>query len=373
MKKLFTKTTAIVSVITLVAMLFVGFYATKQTSASETPVALQKWSFLQGGHIKGEGATDAGYLNSVKVSDSETITGWQRSVDAEQRQNASAVSDGFVMDIENNGWDADWANNYANPWSIQANMYDVSALDGHVYIVKFKAKASKRKNAYIGFSTRTEGLRPQGEDLIYGPDDLPTSQTIAITTAEQEFYFRFTNWAAVEKFNVDIMLGAFTFQKDYAGNDTSSIVIDTEPQKCWPGDDKPGTVTISNFQIIDAGKNEDYTTKEPVFTTQAPETTKAPTPKPTTKPTVKKLDKVTKVKVKSVKKKKIKISWKKVKYAQKYEIKVNSKTYKTSKASKVIKNKKFKKGKKVKVKVRAIAKGYTSGPWSKTVKKKITK
>ena len=77
--------------------------------------------------------------------------------------------------------------------------------------------------------------------------------------------------------------------------------------------------------------------------------------------------------VKSVKKKTIKVSWKKVKNAKTYQIKVGNKTYKSTKTSKKIKNKKFKKGKKVKVKVRATATGYTTGAWSKTVKKKLTK
>ena len=53
--------------------------------------------------------------------------------------------------------------------------------------------------------------------------------------------------------------------------------------------------------------------------------------------------------------------------------KVGNKTYKATKNSKKIKNKKFKKGKKVKVKVRAMAAGYKTGAWSKTVKKKLTK
>ena len=57
--------------------------------------------------------------------------------------------------------------------------------------------------------------------------------------------------------------------------------------------------------------------------------------------------------------------------AKKYEVKVGNKTYTAKKATLTVK--KLKKGKTYKIKVRAKAKGFKTGAWSKTVKVKIKK
>ena len=195
-------------------------------------------------------------------------------------------------------------------------------------------------------------------------------------TQEQEFTYTFPNYVGGHELTVDFMLGSFTADPDgkvydYAGYEIQGF----ENENQW----KNGTVTISDVKVqdLDPDKPTDPT-EPPLYTTTAPSPTVAPQPTqaPTVKPSpapAKTLAKVTKVKVKSVKKKTIKVTWKKVANAKSYQIKVGNKTYKATKNSKKIKNKKFKKGKKVKVKVRAMAAGYKTGAWSKTVKKKLTK
>ena len=197
---------------------------------------------------------------------------------------------------------------------------------------------------------------------------------VKLSATDQTFTYIFTNYVGGTSLDTHLMLGAFNDTYDYAGNDVSDIM--TSGKEVNFG----GTVKVSDFAIEDLGVDPDVPTDPPAPSTQAP--TQAPTvaPQPTQAPTVKPspapaktLAKVTKVKVKSVKKKTIKITWKKVANAKSYQIKVGNKTYNATKNSKKIKNKKFKKGKKVKVKVRAMAAGYKTGAWSKTVKKKLTK
>ncbi len=375
MKKLFNKFLAGAITIAMVATLVIGVSATKSASA-DSELQLGKWIFTQGGHVPDNYDADAGYIKSVKVTDTgEEITDWERKQDRKQSHTAEGVSKGFTLDIEETGWDAIWDKKQFNPWSIITTMPEVPMEQAHVYQVKFKAKASKTKNVYVAFKTTVDGVEMPPYDQSPMKEGSST-QTNTIEVQEKEFTYTFTNYVGGKELTTDLMLGAFVYTVDYAGNDVSNIISSEQNWK--------GQVTVSDFSVTDLGVDPDVPTDPPAptQTTTAEPTTVAPTTvAPTEAPTQEttkvapaplKLSKVKSVKVKSVKKKTIKVSWKKVSKAKSYQIKVGSKTYKANGTSRKIKNSKFKKGKKVTVKVRAVA-GSVKGAWSKPVKKKLTK
>lgn len=385
MRKIFSKVLAGATTVALVASLVAGINISNTVKADDA-VTLSNWTFLQGGMYNPAEEGNEGYINSVTMnSTNEKLPGWlkgNKAGDADpsvnQTMTAKKVSNGFTIDIENTGWDAKWDQSPVriNPWSIQTSMENVNIKSGHKYTVRFNAKSSKKKYAYVAFGSDIDNLTP------YGDDELDGQQVITITPTEQTYTFTFVNYVSATKLNTKLMLGAFNSKYDYAGNDISSIVKDTEVK--WKG-----TVTISDFQVVDEGLQDVPT--DPALP-----------PAPSVKPgnnnnnnnnnnnknnnnnnsnsnisnnnnagnaatVVKKLSKVKGLKAKNSKKGVLKISWKKVASAKKYQVKVGKKTYNTSKAKLTVK--KLKKGKKYTIKVRATASGYTSSAWaSKKVK-----
>lgn len=390
LKKLFAGATTVV----MIASLLVGVQ-TPQKVAADTVTGT--WSFIQGGVYASAQETEwgnVGYINSVTMAGkNEKISSWARG-DGSNNQEIAAkdASNGFTIDIENNGWDCQWKDvtgyptDRINPWTIRAVQKFV-AVPGHDYTVTFKAKASQKKYAYFALGSNVEGTGPTGEDLVYDGDKNPAQQILTLGTTEKSYTFKFTNWVSATEITAELMLGAFNAQYDFAGEDVSSII--TEVEKNWQG-----TVIVSDFTIVDEGQNSEFTPLPPA---------------PTTKPSgnnnnnnnnnnnsnnnnnnssnnnsnvnnsnnnnnggnagtvAKKLDKVKGLKAKNSKKGVLKLSWKKVSNAKKYQVKVGKKTYNTSKAKLTVK--KLKKGKKYTIKVRATASGYTSSAWaSKKVK-----
>lgn len=383
MRKFFSKVLAGATTVALVASLVAGINISNTVKADDA-VTLSNWTFLQGGMYNPAEEGNEGYINSVTMnSTNEKLTGWlkgNKAGDADpsvnQTMTAKQASNGFTIDIENTGWDAKWDQSPVtiNPWSIQALMNDVAIQPAHKYTVSFKAKASKKKFGYVAFACDVADTAPYGGDA----GALEGQPVITITPTEQTYTFTFVNYVSATKLNTKLMLGAFNSKYDYAGNDISSIVKDTEVK--WKG-----TVTISDFQVVDEGLQDVPT--DPALP-----------PAPSVKPgnnnnnnnnnnnsnsnvsnnnnnnnagnaatVVKKLSKVKGLKAKNSKKGVLKISWKKVASAKKYQVKVGKKTYNTSKAKLTVK--KLKKGKKYTIKVRATASGYTSSAWaSKKVK-----
>ena len=378
MRKIFSKVLAGATTVALVASLVAGINISNTVKADDA-VTLSNWTFLQGGMYNPAEEGNEGYINSVTMnSTNEKLTGWlkgNKAGDADpsvnQTMTAKQASNGFTIDIENTGWDAKWDQSPVtiNPWSIQALMNDVAIQPAHKYTVSFKAKASKKKFGYVAFACDVADTAPYGGDA----GALEGQPVITITPTEQTYTFTFVNYVSATKLNTKLMLGAFNSKYDYAGNDISSIVKDTEVK--WKG-----TVTISDFQVVDEGLQDVPT--DPALP-----------PAPSVKPgnnnsnsnvsnnnnnnnnnnagnaatVVKKLSKVKGLKAKNSKKGVLKISWKKVASAKKYQVKVGKKTYNTSKAKLTVK--KLKKGKKYTIKVRATASGYTSSAWaSKKVK-----
>jgi len=378
MKSFIRKSIAVVSAIAVVASLAIGANVAKSVKA-DSNVAIGTWTFTQGGQYNPNEPGNEGYLNSITMASGTSLTGWLRGQGSVNQAMDGDDSAGFTADIENTGWDCQWSGvtgfptNRINPWSISAvNATDVQA--GHTYTVTFKAKANKKKYGYVAFgSLNADGSKMEGEPPIQGDGNTieGDNQIMVLGTAEKTFSYTFTNWVSAKKVGITIMLGAFDAQYDYAGEDVSSII--TEVENGWNG-----TVQISNLTVTDKGQHPDFI-PDPEIETQSQgggdSTTVAPTqPKPTNAPVVitKKLAKVTGLKVKNTKKKTIKVSFKKVANATKYQIKVGSKNFTSTKASKTIKNKVVKKGKKITVKVRATAAGYTAGAWA-TKKVKIKK
>ena len=391
MRTIFKKAVAGVATAALTATLLVGVQTAKSVNAEETEVQLPNWSFAQGGQYNPKEKGNEGYIESVVMNGTdETISGWLTGEGSmNQVQSATQASTGFKITINNTGWDAEWGANPVtiNPWSIQANLHGIPTQAGHIYTVSFKASASQNKLAYIAFGTDMEGSpAPYGEGNVPEGD----ASIIKIGLEEKEYSYTFTNYVSATAINMDIMLGAFDADYDYAGNLISEFMKGYTKENSWSGD-----VTINDFKIIDKGLNPDFeevptpwvgesTTAAPQNGNVTPNTNNntnnnsVNTPNnggstATTTPAKKSLAKVKNVKAKNNKKGTVTVTWKKVAHAKKYQVKVGSKNY-TAKKTKLIVKKGLKKGKTYKVKVRAqAANGYKAGAWSKAVKVKIKK
>ena len=376
MRKVFNKVVAGATSVALIATLALGVNFASSVKADDATTLDTKWSFTQGGQYNPAEPGNTGYIKSVKVGD-EVLSNWERDKNNKQIQSASKATTGFTMDIENTGWDAGWGNSPVdiNPWAVEASN-TIEAKAGHIYTVSFKAKASKKKYAYVAFNTETEGLLPYDKAPVEMSDDA-TNQIITLGTTDKTYTFTFTNWVSAKEITTAIMLGAFNAQYDYAGNDVKDIITETEAN--WNG-----TVVVSDFTITDKGVNPDFTepetkpTQPSVNPTQPskpsvnPTQPSKPSVQPTTpakKPAVKKLAKVKGLKAVNKKKGTLKITWKKVTGATSYKVKVGKKTYTVKKTSLTVK--KLKKGKKVTIKISAQGPKakYKASAWaSKKVK-----
>ena len=378
MRKVFNKVVAGATSVALIATLALGVNFASSVKADDATTLDTKWSFTQGGQYNPAEPGNTGYIKSVNVGD-EVLSNWERDKNNKQIQSASKATTGFTMEIENTGWDAGWGNSPVdiNPWAVEASN-TIEAKAGHIYTVSFKAKASKKKYAYVAFNTETEGLLPYDKAPVEVSDDA-TNQIITLGATDKTYTFTFTNWVSAKEITTAIMLGSFNSQYDYAGNDVKDII--TEKEVNWNG-----TVVVSDFSITDKGVNPDFTepetkptqpsvnpTQPSVNPTQPSVNPTQPTVKPTVKPTakvtVKKLAKVKGIKAANKKKGTLKITWKKVTGATSYKVKVGKKTYTVKKTSLTVK--KLKKGKKVTIKIsaRGPKAKYKASAWaSKKVK-----
>ena len=271
MRTIFKKVMAGVTTVALAATLLVGVQTAKSVNAEETEVQLPNWSFAQGGQYNPKEKGNEGYIESVVMNGTdETISGWLTGEGSmNQVQSATQASTGFKITINNTGWDAKWEANPVtiNPWSIQANLHGIPTQAGHIYTVSFKASASQNKLAYVTFGTDMEGT-----PAPYGEGNAPEGDAaiIKIGLEEKEYTYTFTNWVSAEEINMDIMLGAFNADYDYAGNLISDYVAGYAQEKVWSGD-----VTINDLKVIDKGLNPESSVEIPPL----------PTPEPTVEPT----------------------------------------------------------------------------------------
>ncbi len=378
MKKI-KKCIAKIVVMSLIITMLYGLDFTKYIKAESLTEA--NWSFFQSGHctdFSSEG--DEGYINSVTMAGTdEKILDWPRSVvtaEAEALKTATHSSNGFTMDIENTGFDCQWKEitgyetNRINPWSVQATA-NTEIIAGHEYTVTFKAKASKKKYAYIDFGCEIENIAPYYEaGLIEGSDE----NLIVIDTQEKTFTYSFVNWVSAEQLNTTFMLGAFDAQYDSEGNDVSHII--TEVENGWKGE-----VVISDFNVIDKGTHICSCVTMP--TTESKETTTIASDKTTSAVCDETSNKETlsqiKLKRPSIKltagKKKITVKYNKIAKAKKYQVKIKIgkkwKKFTTTKTRYVVKR--LKSGTKYTVKVRAVATNGKKTVYSKYSKTKKVK
>ncbi len=257
MKKTFRRVLVSVLSLSMIATLAFGSFCAKEIKANED-VEYSKWTFSQGG-LYAEAANTA-YIDKVTMNGTgEEITGWKTGEGSmNQSMSAKQDSDGFSIKINGNGWDRTWDTDpwRANPWSIKG-VVNSDMEEYHMYKVSFKAKASKKKLAYVLFETDLDGhtMQPYAEA---GLKDGSDNNVIVINQTEKQYTYTFTNHVSGEELKTSILLGAFgkgsdsdTHVYDYAGNDITSIVGSEETG--WQG-----TVDVSDFVIEDLGVDPEH-------------------------------------------------------------------------------------------------------------------
>lgn len=262
---------AIITFIAMVVTLIPTISVVKKVKAEETKVTLQPWAVYHSPKIMPDSDLgNAGVVNSFITSDGELARGLNSTV-KEQTVCTTKASNGFTIDIATTGWDKERNNDTINPWSVEAEMNNIAVSPGHVYSISFKAKASKKKYAYI--SDRCGDIA----SIFEGNTDV--EKFLVIGTEEKEYTIEFTNWIGATKFDFVYLLGAFNSTNDFNG--TSLIAKGfTGEEVNWSG-----TVTVKDFEITDKGLNPDYIvspTESPELTTKSPETT-IKSPESTTK------------------------------------------------------------------------------------------
>ena len=384
MRNIFKKTLAGIVTTALVATMAVGMnVGTTAVKAEIANAITEKWVSASPSYEP----NDAVIANNTFTSTADSITanivitGWQANWIADP--DTPAPDDAIVV-----GKDASdptkgiWGE---KPYQITSTN-TVKIVPGNTYKLKFTVKNGMKvadsetpteKNITITVNSGIEG--DTDNTMLFKTVTVPAnatqtfefdvpisadylSDTVQIQFAYGSYFYSYTLTQAVKSGEVsEEAAKACTYA--YAYGTTENV-------------NAHGTLNFTDIsfegekftQSIIPDKDDPVTTKAPEVTTKAP-TTQAPT---TAAPAVKKkLAKVTSVKAKNNKKKAITITWKKVKNAKTYQVKVGTKTYNTKKLKLTVK--KLKKGKKYTVKVRAKAAGYTTGAWSKAVKVTIKK
>ena len=374
MRNIFKKTLAGIVTTALVATMAVGMnVGTTAVKAEIANAITEKWVSASPSYEP----NDAIIANNTFTSTADSITanivitGWQANWVAE----SAAPDDAIVLD--NNIWGE-------KPYQITSTN-TVKIVPGNTYKLKFTvengmkvadAETPTEKNITITINSGIEG--DNDNTMLFKTVTVPASAT-------QTFEFDVPISAEYLNDTVQIQFayGSYAYSYKLTQAVKSGEVSEEAAKACkyayaygtTENVNAHGTLNFTNIsfegekftQSVIPDKDDPATTKAPEVTTKAP-TTQAPT---TAAPAVKKLAKVTSVKAKNNKKKAITITWKKVKNAKTYQVKVGTKTYNTKKLKLTVK--KLKKGKKYTVKVRAKAAGYTTGAWSKAVKVTIKK
>jgi beta-glucanase (GH16 family) len=224
----------------MVASLFTGVGPVK-TGADEAPVELTipNWKFTHQGVNDWNEPGNVGIINSVTMTGTEESVGtWPKTLKYSAK--ATQASTGFDMEIGNTGWDRTWSSNSINPWSVTAELDEISLEEGHKYAVTFDGSASTHKYCYVGFDPAPFG----GNGLTKDSDN----QIIELEETEKSYYIEFINWEASWETSVQLMFGAFAGTKDFAGNP-----INIREEVNWNG-----TVHIRNFKFIDLGYTKEY-------------------------------------------------------------------------------------------------------------------
>lgn len=381
MRNIFKKTLAGIVTTALVATMAVGMnVGTTAVKAEIANAITEKWVSASPSYEP----NDAIIANNTFTSTADSITanivitGWQANWYAEK----AAPEDAIILGEVNGSTDGRiWGE---KPYQITSTN-TVKIVPGNTYKLKFtvengmkvaESETPTEKNITITINSGIEG--DNDNTMLFKTVTVPANAT-------QTFEFDVPISAEYLNDTVQIQFayGSYAYSYKLTQAVKSGEVSEEAAKACkyayaygtTENVNAHGTLNFTNIsfegekftQSVIPDKDEPATTKKPEVTTKAP-TTQAPT---TAAPAVKKLSKVKSVNAKNNKKKAITITWKKVKNAKTYQVKVGTRTYNTKKLKLTVK--KLKKGKKYTVKVRAKAAGYTTGAWSKAVKVTIKK
>ena len=383
MRKVFNKVMAGAMTTALVATLAVGFKTNTTDVKADTANALTgSWTSSAESYEPNDAVITQTTFKSTavdNVSANISITGWQANWTAE----SAAPEDAIVLN------DKIWGE---KPYQIKSEI-NAKVVPGNTYKLKFTVNngmmqadttTKTEKNITITVNSGIEGdndnimlfktIRvPAGETKTYefdvpvSPDYL--SNDIKVQLAYGSYYYSYELTQAVKAGKVTEE-AAKACKYAYAYGTSENV-------------NAHGTLSFTDISLMGEKYTqsvipERQTTKAPETTKKATTTTKVPTGNtntvaPTTAaPAVvaSKPAKVKGVKVVNNAKKSVKVTWKKVKGAKSYQVKVGNKKYNAKKTNAKIK--KLSVGKTYKVQVRAKnAAGF--GKWSKAVKVTIKK
>lgn len=383
MRKVFNKVMAGAMTTALVATLAVGFKTNTTDVKADTANALTgSWTSSAESYEPNDAVITQTTFKSTavdNVSANISITGWQANWTAE----SAAPEDAIVLN------DRIWGE---KPYQIKSEI-NAKVVPGNTYKLKFTVNngmmqadttTKTEKNITITVNSGIEGdndnimlfktIRvPAGETKTYefdvpvSPDYL--SNDIKVQLAYGSYYYSYELTQAVKAGKVTEE-AAKACKYAYAYGTSENV-------------NAHGTLSFTDISLMGEKYTqsvipERQTTKAPETTKKATTTTKVPTGNtntvaPTTAaPAVvaSKPAKVKGVKVVNNAKKSVKVTWKKVKGAKSYQVKVGNKKYNAKKTNAKIK--KLAVGKTYKVQVRAKnAAGF--GKWSKAVKVTIKK
>lgn len=383
MRKVFNKVMAGAMTTALVATLAVGFKTNTTDVKADTANALTgSWTSSAESYEPNDAVITQTTFKSTavdNVSANISITGWQANWTAE----SAAPEDAIVLN------DKIWGE---KPYQIKSEI-NAKVVPGNTYKLKFTVNngmmqadttTKTEKNITITVNSGIEGdndnimlfktIRvPAGETKTYefdvpvSPDYL--SNDIKVQLAYGSYYYSYELTQAVKAGKVTEE-AAKACKYAYAYGTSENV-------------NAHGTLSFTDISLMGEKYTqsvipERQTTKAPETTKKATTTTKVPTGNtntvaPTTAvPAVvaSKPAKVKGVKVVNNAKKSVKVTWKKVKGAKSYQVKVGNKKYNAKKTNAKIK--KLAVGKTYKVQVRAKnAAGF--GKWSKAVKVTIKK
>ena len=383
MRKVFNKVMAGAMTTALVATLAVGFKTNTTDVKADTANALTgSWTSSAESYEPNDAVITQTTFKSTavdNVSANISITGWQANWTAE----SAAPEDAIVLN------DKIWGE---KPYQIKSEI-NAKVVPGNTYKLKFTVNngmmqadttTKTEKNITITVNSGIEGdndnimlfktIRvPAGETKTYefdvpvSPDYL--SNDIKVQLAYGSYYYSYELTQAVKAGKVTEE-AAKACKYAYAYGTSENV-------------NAHGTLSFTDISLMGEKYTqsvipERQTTKAPETTKKATTTTKVPTGNtntgapPTAAPAVvaSKPAKVKGVKVVNNAKKSVKVTWKKVKGAKSYQVKVGNKKYNAKKTNAKIK--KLAVGKTYKVQVRAKnAAGF--GKWSKAVKVTIKK
>lgn len=383
MRKVFNKVMAGAMTTALVATLAVGFKTNTTDVKADTANALTgSWTSSAESYEPNDAVITQTTFKSTavdNVSANISITGWQANWTAE----SAAPEDAIVLN------DKIWGE---KPYQIKSEI-NAKVVPGNTYKLKFTVNngmmeadttTKTEKNITITVNSGIEGDNdntmlfktitvPAGAtetyefDVPVSPDYL--SNDIKVQLAYGSYYYSYELTQAVKAGKVTEE-AAKACKYAYAYGTSENV-------------NAHGTLAFTDISLMGEKYTqsvipERQTTKAPETTKKATTTTKVPTGNtntvaPTTAaPAVvaSKPAQVKKVKAVNNAKKSVKVTWKKVKGAKSYQVKVGNKKYNAKKTN--VKIKKLAVGKSYKVQVRAKnAAGF--GKWSKAVKVTIKK